>query len=216
LVQVYGVNNTGALFILEGRLTRAWSGQPRRVTRWTPPYAERGLPLTRQPLDGAMETLVNLNIPDEIVVSVESDDPGLAPIGDLLVAADFQLDGRYYYGALLGLTDTKGVLRRTREDLLDGFFENQRTFPMDYKVSLEDCDGVVTLRIPGGHSFVEALKTVEDGLVRPEWRQDYLKARNRDINSVAASLDLTTMRHTAQATLRVRHSALNASSGGAI
>ena len=36
----------------EGWLTRAWSGQPRRATRWTPPYAERGLPLKRKPLSG--------------------------------------------------------------------------------------------------------------------------------------------------------------------
>ena len=32
------------------RITRAWSGQPRRANRWTPLYAERGLPLKRKPL----------------------------------------------------------------------------------------------------------------------------------------------------------------------
>ena len=33
------------------RITRAWSGQPRPSTRWTPLYAERGLPLKRKPLE---------------------------------------------------------------------------------------------------------------------------------------------------------------------
>jgi hypothetical protein len=34
------------------QLTRAWSGQPRPATRWTPRYTERGLPLKRKPLGG--------------------------------------------------------------------------------------------------------------------------------------------------------------------
>jgi hypothetical protein len=39
------------------RITRAWSGQPRQATRWTPLYAERGLPLKRKPLYGCRLTL---------------------------------------------------------------------------------------------------------------------------------------------------------------
>jgi hypothetical protein len=43
-------------------LTRAWSCQPRPATRWTPPYAERGLPLKRNPLGGLRETLTVLRV----------------------------------------------------------------------------------------------------------------------------------------------------------
>jgi hypothetical protein len=41
----------------QSRLTRAWSGQPRPAPRWTPPHAERGLPLKRKPLYGGTDFL---------------------------------------------------------------------------------------------------------------------------------------------------------------
>ena len=54
---------------ISGCITRAWSGQPRPVTRWTPPYAERGLPLKRKPL-GCTQRLMILKILGAICVLV--------------------------------------------------------------------------------------------------------------------------------------------------
>lgn len=49
----------------------------------------------------------------------------------VLVAIDFGVDGRYYYGTLVGLTDVNGVARATREEIERDFSENQRFFLMD-------------------------------------------------------------------------------------
>ena len=47
-----GPTREAQLSVLPLYLLSPWSGQPRAATRWTPPHAERGLPLKRKPLDG--------------------------------------------------------------------------------------------------------------------------------------------------------------------
>src|SRR5689334_9591468 len=92
---------------------------------------------------------MGLTLPTAIEVDTVGADCG----PDLLLVINFELNGRYYYGSLLGLTDHNGRVRISGDELLARYHESQLQFPMDYKVALVDCDSAVTIRLIGGSTF---------------------------------------------------------------
>jgi hypothetical protein len=130
-------------------------------------------------------------LPNEIVVHLKSTGNGSAPLEELLVSLELYWRGLYYFGDLVGLTDDSGVVRITRDRILEDFALNQDLFPMDYKVPLDETDPVVGIIVRGGSEFL-TLKTAVDTnpLVTPDARSAYARARNASVRTTRTQIDL--------------------------
>ena len=148
---------------------------------------------------------MTLHLPAELAVTVITDDPAVTDLADILVNADFYLEGRYYYGDLLGLTDPAGQLLVPKRHILEGFRESQLGGIMDYKVPLDRCDANATIRIPGGGDFRFNQLLVPGSAHISNWAQDiWARARNVDLAPVSATLLLDAPRAQAAVTVTVR------------
>jgi hypothetical protein len=108
----------------------------------------------------------------------------------ILVFLDLHWHGSYYYGTLLGLTDASGRVRLEREQLLREFTESQRSFPMDYKVPLEECDTRIVVSVEGGSAFVARASSLISPIVSPAVQKLWRVARNSGLASTSASAQL--------------------------
>ena len=106
----------------------------------------------------------------------------------ILIGLDTHIEGRYYWGTILGLTDASGSVSVTGAKLLADFQNDQVLFPMDYKVHLKDCDPQVTVRISGGKAFTSFQATIRHQPLVEKWAQDmWLSARNADLSPSAST-----------------------------
>jgi hypothetical protein len=127
-----------------------------------------------------------LDLPSAVEVTLSPDDG--ATVTGVLVALDLKYAGRYYYGTHLGLSDRSGRVRLERAALERDFAEDQHLFPMDYRVSLAECDAEALVRVEGGEQFA-ARRTADIGspLVSPEAAARWREARNEEVQPTAAS-----------------------------
>src|SRR5262245_23731470 len=108
------------------------------------------------------------------LIEVEVRGPNQEPLRDILVTVHISCEGRYYFGTQVGLTDRNGVARTTADRIKAEFELNRRTFLMDYKVSLDACDSVVTIGVPGGDEFSERRQTaLTSSLIAPSAKQNW-------------------------------------------
>jgi hypothetical protein len=143
-----------------------------------------------------------VRIPRRIEVELIRGDSSQEPLLGILVAIDTQVDGRYYFGTLVGLTDTSGVAVVEGEALERDFRHNQALFPMDYRVPLSDCDPQVAIRIQGGEEFLEAQAAARDNaFMNADDRARWAQARNTSLSSTSLVIALTDQ---SQDTVRVR------------
>jgi hypothetical protein len=172
----------------------------------------------RQPLAAELQALYGSTptrprstvrtLPDAIEVQLQPD--GSAIIESILVSLDLLHQGRYYYGTHVGLTNASGRARVTRAEILDGFANDQRTFVMDYRVPLEECDAEAVIRVEGGQEFAsrqaELLEASDHTLVAPEAYSQWKAARNEAIlpTRVPVTLDRPDANGMVRAQIRVR------------
>lgn len=148
---------------------------------------------------------MTLVLPDEIIIRVESEGRSDGSVVDLLITVDFELDGRYYFGSLVGLTDALGVAQTTRQALATHFRDNQAMFPKHYWVPLEECDGMVLFAVPGGAHFQsQATAATSAPMISPTARALWARARNGQVATVSHTLDLTSHLGSVTVTLRTR------------
>src|SRR5690606_32378115 len=99
--------------------------------------------------------------------------------------------GRYYYGALVGLTDASGAAAITDRQLEVGFVADQQLFPMDYRVPLSGCDSSIVVRVEGGAEFREVQSDVATNpLIRANARRMWQAARNEWVSSTSVEVEL--------------------------
>ena len=91
------------------------------------------------------------SFPSSIEVQLHAE--GDAPIANMLVVLEVNHQGRYYYGTHLGLTDLRGRVHTAWENVAHDFAADRRTFVMDYRVPLDDCDPDAVVRVDGGKEF---------------------------------------------------------------
>src|SRR5262245_39073954 len=97
-----------------------------------------------------------MHLPDEFVVRVKrGTDPDVC-LDSLLIGLVRRTHNRDYYSTLLGLTDGQGMLRMARGVMEEQYKEDQRLFPMDYKLRLDECDPVAIVSLAGGTEFTES------------------------------------------------------------
>jgi hypothetical protein len=73
-----------------------------------------------------------MRLSNRIAVQLVQPDGGRSGLPDILVALDTFVAGRYYFGTLVGLTDTAGMVMIEGEELARDFRRNQQLFPMGY------------------------------------------------------------------------------------
>jgi hypothetical protein len=146
----------------------------------------------RGALDGANDLgdPLSLVLPPELGVCLESPGEPDVRLNGLLVALDLLVGGQYYYGTHVGLTDDEGRASLTAEELQLNFQEDQRQFPMDYKVPLSECDAMVRVRVEGGASFSSRQAAALSPLTAPAARQRWAKARNAEFRSTSTTITL--------------------------
>lgn len=97
----------------------------------------------------------------------------------VLVALNTLVDGRYYYGNLVGLTDMGGSASIERHELDLRFAADQGMFPMDYKVPLDECDPFIEVSLMSRSELAEARAAVaSSSFVSEDIRNAYAAARN--------------------------------------
>lgn len=125
---------------------------------------------------------MTLHLPSELSVALVTDDSSLSDLGQIMVAADFYFEGRYYDGALLGLTDSIGAIQVTDGQILERFRESQLGGIMDCTIPLDHCDGGALVRIPGGGDCRLSQILVPGSAHISSWAQDvWARARNIDL-----------------------------------
>ena len=145
-----------------------------------------------------------LSLPLRIEVTVVSALPPAQPQPGLLVTLDLYSKARYYYGTLLGLTTNLGVVATSREAIEAEYQRQQRAFPMDYKLGLEDCDPLLRIGLPGGADFrAQSQTALGSGLLSTEARSLWAAARNATVASVEELVHLRSHR-SLEIVLRVR------------
>lgn len=99
---------------------------------------------------------------------------------NVLVAVNLLSGGRYYYGNLIGLTDSRGYASTTRETLEREFYRDRASFPMDYKLELIECDNNVELVLLSREEIQKAQAAIEQfGDVDSAVVSAYARARNQ-------------------------------------
>lgn len=120
-----------------------------------------------------------LRLPGRVVVQLRDPSGRLLDTPDVLIAINVLHEGRYYYGNLVGLTDPRGQAQVTRDELERRFRADQATYPMDYRIALEDGDPIVEVAVLSEQELSAARVAVASSPVAsPELRACYHRARN--------------------------------------
>jgi hypothetical protein len=132
-----------------------------------------------------------LTLPETLAIEVVRSSPTHSGIVDVIVMLDFTIDGRYYYGCLVGLTDSAGFVRTSRSAIERSFNVDRHLFPMDFRVDLSQCDSRIIVDVPGGEEFeIQKKRALESVLVGEEYRKLWQLATNSRICSASRQVDL--------------------------
>lgn len=97
----------------------------------------------------------------------------------ILLALNTLVDGRYYYGNLVGLTDEHGSASVERHELDLRFAADQGMFPMDYKLALDECDPFIEVSLMSQNELADARAAVaSSSFISDDIRNAYAAARN--------------------------------------
>jgi hypothetical protein len=115
-------------------------------------------------------------LPESIAIEVIVPD-GMDRDG-LLVGLTFRVGPRDYYGTFIGVTDSAGRVAIQHETLAEEFAEDHRAFPMDYKLSLAECDGAVVDLADARDFMIRRTAALSSGLLGDRGRTLWLAAKN--------------------------------------
>jgi hypothetical protein len=97
-----------------------------------------------------------VHIPAELTVRATLDSLAGRPLPQLLVWFRLFADRKPYFNGVLGLTDSDGVVSISGVELRRQFEESQQSFPMDYKVPLDQTDDEIEVGLDGGTDYERA------------------------------------------------------------
>lgn len=119
-----------------------------------------------------------LRLPARIEAHLEHLSGGSLPAADILVGINLLVSGRYYYGNLLGLTDSSGMASVSRDELELRFAADRAMYPMDYKVELGACDSFIEVFILSAEQIARAREAIAASPVSYDIDEAYQRARN--------------------------------------
>lgn len=120
-----------------------------------------------------------LRLPARVTVQlVDSGGHALRASG-ILVSINTLVDGHYYYGNLVGLTDEGGLASIDRHELDLRFAADRGMFPMDYKVAFEECDPLIEVSLMSQAELAEARAAIaSSSFISEDIRKAYAVASN--------------------------------------
>ena len=114
-------------------------------------------------------------------IDVQLYDTAAQPLNerDILIAVNLLVEGQYYYGNLIGLTDDNGLAKIEGIELEMRFIDDRLKYPMDYKVDINDCDEMIELLILSAEEVEVASDAISaQGSPSSHVRASYSRARN--------------------------------------
>ena len=132
-----------------------------------------------------------MHLPDEVAVRVKRATHPDVRLDSLLIGLVLRHHNRDYYATLLGLTNGQGILRVTGGLLEEQYNEDQRLFPMDYKLRLDECNAVAIVSLAGGRDFSERrANALKSPVLAPSARAWWAEAQNDGLAADEAAVTL--------------------------
>jgi hypothetical protein len=131
-------------------------------------------------------------LPSKLLIQVT---PGFhkdVRVSELLVSLLIRYQGRTYYSTLLGLTDAAGRLEVSGDVIARDYRESQRQFPMDYRLTIAQCDPTAVVGIGGGPDFsARRTAALESAMISEPYRRWWAAARDEEVaaDQTAITLD---------------------------
>lgn len=111
---------------------------------------------------------------------------------DILIGLNLLVEGRYYYGNLVGLTNDQGHAVVLGQELETRFDIDRARFPMDYKVGLDGCDSTIEVQILSESEVETARRSIAaDYSIAPSIRDLYDQARNERVAPALARVQVS-------------------------
>lgn len=120
-----------------------------------------------------------LRLPQSIRVQLVDPAGNALRESNVLIGINLLSHGNYFYGNLIGLTDSRGVAVVSGEELEARYRSDQVAFPMDYRLELIECDSSIEISLLNDREIQDALRSL-DALPIPssEPQSAYEAARN--------------------------------------
>lgn len=100
-------------------------------------------------------------------------------VANILIGINTLIEGRYYYGNLVGLTDRTGSATASGSSIARDFHRDRASYPMDYRVDLDQCDDELEFLILSPEELEEARSAISDDFsVNAHVRASYAQALN--------------------------------------
>ena len=97
----------------------------------------------------------------------------------MLIAVNLLVEGSYYYGNLIGLTNRSGLVAISGDELEKRYRADQARFPMDYRLELIECDDLIEICLLSNAEIKAASEGIAEASdIAPEIRDAYVRARN--------------------------------------
>jgi hypothetical protein len=119
-----------------------------------------------------------LRLPNQIAVQLVDPRGNDLREANVLIGLNLLHADRYYYGNLVGLTDSTGRTSITGKEIERRYASDQRNFPMDYKLELIECDAVGEVLLVSEEDIRGALDGLESFGDSAAYRRMYETARN--------------------------------------
>lgn len=120
-----------------------------------------------------------LRMPTEMRIQLVDARGRALEVANILVGINTLVQGRYYYGNLVGLTDRAGSATVSGMSIARDFHRDRASYPMDYRVDLEQCDDELEFLILSPEELEEARSAISDDFsVNAHVRESYAQALN--------------------------------------
>ena len=127
-----------------------------------------------------------MRLPSSIEVTVRCDE---RRVPNILVWVSFRRGGHDYFRTHIGLTSTTGIASATGAEIEDSYRENQRLFPMDFKVPLAGCDNEMVVGIEGAQEFrARQSGALSSDLTSESAKQRWRAAENHLVDSATSTV----------------------------
>ena len=121
-----------------------------------------------------------LRMPNEMHVQLIDTRGRALEVANILIGINTLVEGRYYYGNLVGLTDRTGSATASGPSIERDFHRDRASYPMDYRIDLDQCDDELEFLILSPEELEEARSAVSDDFtINAQVRESYARALNQ-------------------------------------
>lgn len=131
-----------------------------------------------------------LRIPSQIAVQLVDRSGTPIRAENVLVAVNLLRAGRYYYGNVIGLTDSHGRAELQGSILEQRYASDRHNFPSDYKLELIECDPEAEFVLLSEQDIQAAIDGLEPFGSSGDFRRMYERAQNGNFSPATVRCQL--------------------------